>query len=69
VSGNFWRSLTAVLLGNAIYLACSRSLPPAARHNPGSFDLGLLVDFWFCLFVMGLVELWYRRKHKVRPPP
>jgi hypothetical protein len=68
VPGNFWRSLAAVLIGNALYFACSRFLPPAARHNTAGFDLGLVVDFWFCLVVMGLLELWYRHKKTVRGP-
>jgi uncharacterized membrane protein YraQ (UPF0718 family) len=66
VSGNFWRSLAAVLIGNAIYFACSGFLPLAARHNTAGLDLGLVVDFWFCLVVMGLLELWYRRKKEMR---
>lgn len=66
VTGNFWRSLAAVLIGNAVYFACSRYLPPAARHNTDGFDLGLAVDFWFCLVVMGLLELWYRHKKAIR---
>jgi hypothetical protein len=67
VSANFWRSLVAVLLGNALYFACSQYLPPAARHNTAGFDLGLVVDFWFCLVVMGVLELWYRHKKTARP--
>jgi hypothetical protein len=66
VAGNFWRSLAAVLVGNALYFAFSRFLPPAARHNSAGFDLGLVVDFWFCLVVMGLVELWYWYKKYFR---
>jgi hypothetical protein len=68
VPGNFWRSLAAVLIGNALYSACSHFLPPAARHNRAGFDLGLVVDFWFCLVVMGLLELWYRHKKTLRGP-
>jgi hypothetical protein len=30
-----------VLIGNAVYFACSRFLPPGARHNTGGFDFGL----------------------------
>jgi hypothetical protein len=68
VPKNFWKSLAAVLIGNALYFACSRYLPPAARHTTAGFDLGLVVDFWFCLVVMGLLELWCRYKKKVRGP-
>jgi hypothetical protein len=66
VSENFWRSLAAVLIGNGLYFACSGYLPPAARHNTAGFDLGLVVDFWFCLVVMGFLELWYRHKKAIR---
>lgn len=65
---NFWRSLAAVLIGNALYFACSRYLPPAARHNSAGFDLGLVVDFWFCLVVLGVLELWRRHKKAARKP-
>jgi hypothetical protein len=68
VSGNFWRSLAAVLIGNALYFACSPFLPLAARHNTSGFDLGLVVDFWFCLVVMGALELWCRHKRTARGP-
>ena len=68
VPGNFWRSLAAVLIGNALYFACSGFLPPTARHNSAGFDLGLAVDFWFCLVVMGLLKLCSQYKKALRPP-
>jgi uncharacterized membrane protein YraQ (UPF0718 family) len=68
VTENFWRSLAAVLIGNALYFACSRYLPTAARHNTAGFDLGLVVDFWFCTVVMGILELWSRYKKAIRGP-
>lgn len=49
--------LVAILLGNALYFAINRYLPPAAQHHPFKFDLGTLVDFWICLAVYGLIEL------------
>jgi hypothetical protein len=66
VHSNFWRSLAAVVIGNLLYFACGRFLPPAARHNTAQFDLGLVVDFWFCLVVLGLLELWYHHKRAIR---
>jgi hypothetical protein len=63
---NFWRSLAAVLIGNALYFACSGFLPPPARHNSAGLDLGLAVDFWFCLVVLGLLELWRKHKKTIR---
>jgi len=58
----FWRSLVAVLLGNAIYFLLVPYLPPAARHQPQKIDWGLAVDFWFCLAIYGLLGLirWFR---------
>ncbi len=50
-------SLLAILLGNGLYFALSPYLPPAAQHHAWSVDLGTVVDFWFCLFVYGLLEL------------
>jgi hypothetical protein len=49
--------LVAILLGQGLYFALSPYLPPAARHHPYRLDLGTLVDFWLCLFVLGLLEL------------
>lgn len=61
---NFWRSLIAVLVGNAIYfLLVNPRLPSHARHRYFAIDLGLLVDFWICLVVYGLVlTLWKKKK-------
>ncbi len=59
----FWRSLVAVLAGNAAYfLVFYRHLPPAARHAPGRLDWGLVVDFWMCLFFWGVLEMVRRRR-------
>ena len=49
--------LVAILLGNGLYFALNPYLPPAARHHLYNLDLGTLVDFWFCLFFLGLLEL------------
>jgi len=57
--GNFWRSLIAVLAGNAIYFFLERHLPPRARHTPYAIDWGLAVDFWMCLVCYGMVALFY----------
>jgi hypothetical protein len=54
---NFWRSLIAVLAGNALYFGVERFLPPRARHQPFQIDWGLAVDFWICLVCYGLVRL------------
>ena len=64
VTTNFLQSLLAVLLGNAAYYVLMPSLPPAARHKLFQIDLGLLVDFWFCLVAYGLIRTaaWWRHR-------
>ncbi len=63
MSRNFAKSLIAVLAGNAIYfLLLMPVLPAAARHGRDRLDLGLLIDFWICLAVYGVVEILWRRR-------
>jgi hypothetical protein len=57
MKGNFWRSLIAVLVGNAIYFLLERYMPPRAQHVPFRIDWGLAVDFWICVACYGLVRL------------
>jgi hypothetical protein len=57
------------LVGNAIYFLSMNHLPRRARHGVNQFDLGLLVDFWICLVIYGLLELlkrWRRRRETLR---
>ena len=63
---NFWQSLIAVVVGNAIYFLSMNYLPRPARHNTFKFDLGLVVDFWICLVIYGLLELFKRRRRSRR---
>jgi len=35
-------------------------MPLRARHVTFRFDFGLVVDFWICLVVYGLLELFKR---------
>jgi hypothetical protein len=53
---NFIQALLAILLGNLVYFALLPSLPPAAWHHPRHLDLGMLIDFWFCLVAYGLIR-------------
>jgi len=53
---NFVQSLIAVLAGNLVYFLVMPHLPPAARHTLGKMDLGVLVDFWFCLVFLGAIK-------------
>ena len=66
---NFWQSLLAVVLGNIVYLVIMPYLPRLGRHTTFRFDLGLVVDFWICLVIYGLLELfkrWRRRAPRLR---
>jgi uncharacterized membrane protein (DUF4010 family) len=65
VRSNFLKSLIAVVVGNAIYfLIVMPLLPPGGRHGIGRLDLGLLIDFWVCVAVFGVIELVARRKRR-----
>ena len=57
---NFWQSLIAVVVGNAIYFLLMPELPRLARHTTFRIDLGLVVDFWMCLVIYGLLEFLKR---------
>jgi hypothetical protein len=59
---NFVHALVAVLAGNAAYFLLVRYLPPRAHHAPFRIDLGLVVDFWFCLVALGVVKAVAGRK-------
>jgi len=58
---NFVQSLIAVLAGNVVYFLLMPHLPPAARHDPARLDLGMLVDFWFCLVFLGAIKTFAKR--------
>ena len=53
---NFLQALLAIILGNVVYFVLVPSLPPAARHRPFQLDLGMILDFWFCLVAYGLIR-------------
>ena len=56
------KQFVAVLVGNLLYFfVLMPHLPPGGRHQPDRLDLGLIVDFWICVVVYGLVELVDRR--------
>jgi hypothetical protein len=65
---NFWQSLIAVLVGNAIYFLSMPKLPAPARHKRDHLDLGLVVDFWICLVIYGLLALLKRWRRPRRSP-
>jgi hypothetical protein len=64
---NFVHALIAVLGGNAIYFLIMPYLPPAARHVAPRLDLGLVVDFWVCLVLLGVVKTFARMRERSKP--
>ena len=61
-TANFFEALAAVVVGNAIYFFLEKYLPVGARHVPFQIDLGIAVDFWFCLVVFGIIKMRAGRK-------
>ena len=59
---NLLQASAAVVLGNLAYYMLEPSLPPAAHHRLFQPDLGLVVDFWFCLAAYGLIRTARRWK-------
>lgn len=59
------KQLAAIVIGNAVYFfVLMPHLPSQAQHQPDKLDLGLLVDFWICVVVYGLIELIARMRNK-----
>jgi len=53
----------AIVIGNLLYFfVLMPHLPPAGRHRPDRIDLGLVVDFWICVVLYGVIELIDRRR-------
>jgi hypothetical protein len=59
---NFLQALGAIILGNVAYFLLVPSLPAAARHRPLRVDLGMVIDFWFCLVAYGVIRTARRWK-------
>ncbi len=64
---NFVQALIAVLGGNIAYFLLMPYLPSRAKHFPFRIDLGLVVDFWFCLVVFGLIKTVAGWRHDPKP--
>jgi hypothetical protein len=62
VAVNLLQAFVAIVLGNVVYFLLLPSLPPVARHQPIHVDLGMLIDFWFCLAAYGLIRTARRWK-------
>jgi hypothetical protein len=56
VLNNILQALLAIILGNVVYFVLLPSLPPVARHRPFHPDLGIVLDFCFCLVAYGLIR-------------
>jgi hypothetical protein len=56
VTANFLQAFVAVVLGNALYFLVLPHLPWRAYHVPFHLDVGLVVDFWFCLVAFGVIK-------------
>ncbi len=52
---NLLQALLAIILGNVAYFLLAPSLP-IPSHRPFQFDAGLVVDFFFCVVVYGLIR-------------
>jgi len=63
-TANFLHALVAVLSGNILYFLLEKYLPVRARHVTFGFDLGTLVDFWFCLVMFGIIKAIAGRKRE-----
>lgn len=64
------KQLIAIVAGNLIYFfLLMPHLPAAGRHHTGKLDLGLVVDFWICVTLYGVIELlarWWRSRGGTR---
>jgi hypothetical protein len=59
------KQFIAIVIGNAIYfLLLMPHLPAKAQHQPDRLDLGLLVDFWVCVAIYGVIEFIARRRSR-----
>ncbi len=66
---NFVQSFVAVVAGNAVYYLLMPHLPPAAQHTSTRLDLGVVVDFWFCLVFLGAIKTAARWRNSSRDEP
>jgi hypothetical protein len=55
----------AIVGGNLLYFfALMPHVPEAGRHLPDRLDLGLVVDFWVCVAVYGVIEMVDRKRKR-----
>ena len=60
----YWKTFTAVLGGNFLYFGILYPyLPAVARPRPFRLlDWGLVIDFWICVALYGLLHFRFGRK-------
>ena len=62
---NFLQSLAAVVAGNVVYFLVMPYLPAVAQHNPArKLDLGVIVDFWICLVIWGVIKSVWKIRNR-----
>jgi len=66
-TANFLHALAAVIVGNAFYFLLEKYLPVRARHVPFKIDIGMAVDFWFCLVIFGIIKTVARWQSRSKP--
>ena len=54
---NLVQTLVAIVVGNVVYFLLLPSPPQVARPRPFQIDLGLVIDFSFCLLAYGLIRI------------
>jgi len=61
------KQTVAVVVGNLFYFfVLMPHLPASGRHRPDRLDLGLIVDFWVCVVLYGVIELVDRKRQRSR---
>lgn len=69
ITMNFLDALLAVMAGNAAYFLLMPHMPLWARHVPMRLDFGILVDFWLCLVIFGIVKATSRQREGRKSEP
>jgi len=57
IIGKFTKIFVAVIGGNAVYYIFEDRLPDIFHHKLFTFDWGLLLDFWVCVFLWVILDL------------
>ena len=64
--GKFTKIFVAVIGGNAIYYLFEDNLPDIFHHKLFTFDWGLLLDFWICVFLWVILDLLSKLRLRLR---